>query len=200
MDMNFCQSLETLCLNFLKSAEFESKGERGRSGGKKKKCPSCLQTWEMPLSALCCLGVMQISSGCLSRLNRDQNRQWSNRYKAGRRSAATEKTENTQTDSKMYAEECTQKYIHFKCVCSHIHKDKKHKTLCNYTYMWQSTKNTLQLYTNILVNPMPSARPAEGTKLQLLVNSSWKNKEWQILAGGERPQLREHNKSTLTLK
>lgn len=38
MDMNFCQSLETLCLNFLKSVEFESAGERERerSGGKER--------------------------------------------------------------------------------------------------------------------------------------------------------------------
>lgn len=37
MDMNFCQSLEILCLNFLKSAEFENEGERERSGGGKKR-------------------------------------------------------------------------------------------------------------------------------------------------------------------
>lgn len=107
LDMNFCQSLEILCLNFLKSVEFESEGgERERERERdirvkreekkeqtKRKCLSCLQTWEMPLSALCCLGVMQISSGCLSRQNRDQNRQWSNHYKAGWRSAATGKTD-----------------------------------------------------------------------------------------------------------
>lgn len=36
MDMNFCQSLETLCLNFLKSAEFASEGEGLREREKEK--------------------------------------------------------------------------------------------------------------------------------------------------------------------
>ncbi len=43
--------------------------------------------------------------------------------------------------------------------------------------MLQSTQDTLQLYTNILVNPMLSPSPVEGTKLQLLVNSAQKTKE-----------------------
>lgn len=142
MDMNFCQSLEILCLNFLKAVEFESEGERDQGKGEKKeqtkrKCLSCLQTWEMPLSALCCLGVMQITSGCLSRLNRDRNRQWSKHYKAGWRSAATEKTDNTQRNVCL---------VHSWVVWSHIYKGKKHRhsailnkcysqptTLCNYT-------------------------------------------------------------------
>lgn len=72
-------------------------GSKRRNRGRKntQKNVACRHK-KTPLSALCCLGVMQISSGCLSRLNRDQNRQRSNHYKAGRRSAATEKTENTQ--------------------------------------------------------------------------------------------------------
>lgn len=140
----------------------------------------------MPLSALCCLGVMQISSGCLSRLNRDQNRRWSNRYTAGRRSAATERTENTQT-VKYVQRSASHKYIH----------------LNMYAVIYTKTRNTdtLQLYINVLVNPMPSLRPAERTKLQLLVNSTQKKqKNDKYSQGGERPQQREHNRSTLTLK
>lgn len=38
-----------------------------------------------------CLSVMQISSGCVSRLNKAQNRHWSKHYKAGCRSAATKR-------------------------------------------------------------------------------------------------------------
>lgn len=178
MDMNFCQSLETLCLNFLKSAEFESEGERERSGGKKKKkrtdkkkCPSCLQTWEMPLSALCCLGVMQISSGCLSRLNRDQNRRWSNRYTAGRRSAATERTENTHTDSKICAEKCKSQIHTFKYVCSHIHKDKKHRH--------SAIIHKCFSQPNALSKACGEDKTATAGKFH-----TKKTKEWQILTGG----------------
>lgn len=82
MDMNFCQSLETLCRNFLKSVEFEHEGEMERKNKKRtvlkkkkkrKKSPRCACRHEKcHYLLLCCLGVMQINSGCLSRLNRDQ--------------------------------------------------------------------------------------------------------------------------------
>lgn len=83
--------------NFKKWEEEKDQEERKKKTRVSKICASCLQTWEMPLSALCCLGVTQIRSGCLSRLNMDQNRQRSKRYKAGQRSAATENTENAHT-------------------------------------------------------------------------------------------------------
>lgn len=158
MDMNVCQSLETLCLNFWKSVEFESEGERERSGGKKEKItdkisPSCLQTWETPLSAVCCLGVMQISPGCLSRLNR----RWPNRYKAGRRSAATEKTGNTETMHKIY----TLKDLH-----SHTDQDKKRR---HSAIIYKHYSQASAIIHKCCIQP--SLRPVKGRTLQLLVNA-----------------------------
>lgn len=122
----------------------------------------------MPLSALCCLGVMQISSGCLSRLNRDQNRQWSNRYKAGLRSAATEKTESAHTQTvKTYTEKCAHtlgciKVYTFKYLGSHIYKDKKHRHSV-IIHKHYSQNKMLQLYTNV-VNPSALSKACGGDK------------------------------------
>lgn len=70
--MNICQCRETLCFNFLEYVEFESKSERDLVKEKKEQTKKMLPAdmRNAIILSLCCLGVMQISLGCLSRLSR----------------------------------------------------------------------------------------------------------------------------------
>lgn len=56
--------------------------------------------------------------------------------------------------------------------------------------MLQSTKDTLQLYTNAEVNSVPSLQLVEGTKWQLLVNAYKKQKNDKYTQGE-----RDHNRA-----
>lgn len=69
MDMKICKRGEILCFNFLESTEFESESERDlvKEKKQKKKLPADMRNAIILSLSLCCLGVMQISLGCLSR-------------------------------------------------------------------------------------------------------------------------------------
>lgn len=109
-------------------------------------------------------------------------------------SSHRENRKHTHTHTQMYAEKCTHKYIHLNIYASYT-KRQETQTLCNYTETLQSTPDTLQLYTNVVVNSMPSLRSVEGTKLQLLVNSIQKQqKNDKHSQGGER----DHNRGNTT--
>lgn len=96
-----CQSLEALLSELL--LQVCGISERGRKRKKKeythskeKKRKKNVQVAsrheKMPLSVLSCLGVMQISSGCLPRLNRGQNGQIVSKLVEGQQQQRKQKT------------------------------------------------------------------------------------------------------------